>query len=312
MTQLVLTTRPLPLPKITANGETVTFEVVDASKALGTSARVLCSTAMDAVDADFIARLPKSVGLIANLGVGTDNIDLVAAKKRNILVSNTPVVTEDTADLAFALLLASARKITQSANYTKSGKWAAHGVAPELGIRVHGKTLGLVGFGAIGQAVARRAVGFGMTVFYWNRSSKPKAETTLGAQRIDNLKELFAQSDFISLHTPLTPETRKLIDKDVLASVKAGAILINTARGEVLEEAALVETLQAGGLAGAALDVFENEPNICSDIIALEQVLTTPHIGSATAECRLDIVRCGLRNIVQYLETGTVEDAVSA
>ena len=305
-------TRQLPLPPITIGKQPVDIIVLGEVSELPETIRVVCSTALDTVDAQFINDLPASVGLIANLGVGTDNVDLQAAEKRGIQVSNTPVVTEDTADLAFALLLNTARRVGEQERFARSGLWPQSGPSGALGTRVHGKTLGLIGFGDIGQAVARRGIGFGMKILYWNRSAKPEAEKSLDVERIDKLEDIIGRSDFISVHTPLTEQTRHLIGASQLQQCKPGAILINTARGPVVDERALIVALENGKLAGAGLDVFEQEPIISKGLLELNQVVLTPHIGSATTECRMDIVRRGISNIVSFLEKGVVLDPVSA
>lgn len=302
----VLTTRPLPLPPVTAAGEAVQFVPLGSDQ--GVDARAVLSTAVDPLDAAVIAALPATVGLIANFGVGTDNIDLAAAAARGIKVSNTPVVTEDTADLAFALILAAMRRIGAADRFARSGAWEAGGVLP-VGLRVHGARLGLVGFGEIGQAVARRAAGFAMQVSYWSRSPRPKAEA-LGAQHVRGLEQLVASSDVISLHIPLNNETRHLFDAALLARFKPGAVLVNTARGAVVDETALVAALKSGQIGAAGLDVFEDEPRIHPGLTALDQVVLAPHIGSATAACRADMAARAVANLIGFLETGEPRDRV--
>jgi glyoxylate reductase len=304
--------RPLPLPQITAQGQPVTFLPVAATQDIPAGTRVHCTTSLDPLDARAINGMPDSMALIANIGVGVDNIDLIAAKRRGILVSNTPVVTEDTADLAFALILAASRRLGQSERFLRAGSWTAAGVAPPLGGRVHGKTLGLVGFGAIAQAVARRARGFDMPLRYWNRTRRPEAEAVLEADYEPDLKGLLANSDIISVHTALTPETRNLIDAEILSSARAGAVLINTARGGIVDEGALCDALEQGRIGAAGLDVFEGEPAINHRLLARDDVVLTPHIGSATGECRSDMARRLLANIVSFLEAGSVPDPVTA
>lgn len=183
---------------------------------------------------------------------------------------------------------------------------------PDLGSRVHGKTLGIVGFGAIGQAVARRAAGFDMPVIYTSRTRKPDIETELKARFVDSLEELVAAADIVSLHAPLTPDTRMLIDAGVLEKFKPGAVLVNTARGALVDEAALADALAAGRLAAAGLDVFEEEPRVPAALLRSGNAVLTPHIGSATHECRGDMVTRVLGNIVAFLETGKPLDRVEA
>lgn len=312
MALIVTLARPLPFPQIEAQGQPVTFLPVATTLDIPAGTQVHCTTSLDPLDARAIAGMPDSISLIANIGVGVDNIDLGAAKQCGILVSNTPVVTEDTADLAFTLILAATRRMGESERFLRAGSWTAAGVAPPLGGRVHGKTLGLVGFGAIAQAVARRARGFDMPVRYWNRTRRPEAETDMGAEYEPDLRALFANSDIISVHTALTPDTHNLIDAKMLASARPNAVLINTARGGIVNEAALCEALEQGQIGAAGLDVFDGEPSIDPRLLAREDVVLTPHIGSATVECRTDMARRLLANVVSFLETSSVLDPVTA
>ncbi len=271
-------------------------------------ATVYLSTAVEPVTAAMIEGLPDSLGLIANLGVGTDNIDLAAAAKRGILVSNTPVVTEDTADLTLALMLAACRRLTVSERLLRAGDWA--GSKAHLGNRVHGKTLGIVGFGAIGQAVARRAQGFGMEILYHGPSAKPEAEQALGARYCASLTELLQQADIVSLNCPLSDATHHLINTETLSQMKPGAVLINTGRGPLIKEVDLVAALQSGHLGAVGLDVFEFEPQVTPELLTFDNVTLLPHIGSATGECRQDMAMRGFANIKQFLETGQPIDSV--
>lgn len=238
------------------------------------------------VQADLLDAAPQ-LRIVANLGVGVDNIDLKAASARGVLVSNTPdVLTEATADLGWALLLAVARRIVET-----DGDLRAEGfpgwvfLPPHLGVDVYGRTLGVVGFGRIGQAVARRGHGFAMNLLYASRSRKPDAEKALGARCV-SLDELLQQSDFVVLCVPLTSETRHLIGGRELRLMKKDAILVNIARGPVLDEASLVSALRDGTIRGAGLDVFEDEPRVHPGLLELKAVVLTPHIGSATAATR--------------------------
>ncbi|MFV0275859.1 MAG: 2-hydroxyacid dehydrogenase [Parahaliea sp.] len=257
--------------------------------------------------AALISALPPSVGLLASLGVGTDHIDLDAAAARGLQVSNTPVVTEDTADLAWALLLATCRRLTRCEALLRQNDWLAS--QRVLGTRVHGKTLGIVGFGAIGQAVARRAQGFGMDLLYHGPRRKPEAEAELSARYCLSLDELLVQSDIVSLNCPLGPDTRHIINANSLARMKAGAVLINTGRGPLVDEAALVQALQAGTLGGAGLDVFEFEPQVTPALLDFDAVTLLPHIGSATGECRTDMALRVMANIQAWCEGRPVPDA---
>lgn len=238
------------------------------------------------VGADLLTRAPQ-LRVVANLGVGVDNIDLRAAAARGVAVTNTPdVLTEATADLGWALLLAVARRIVEADRDLRT-----HGfpgwtfLPPHLGLDVYGKTLGVVGFGRIGQAVARRGRGFGMDILYASRSPKPEAEKALPARRVP-LDELLAESDFVVLCVPLTPETRHLIGERELRIMKREAILVNIARGPVVDEGALVRALREGWIRGAGLDVFEEEPKVHPGLLDLPNVVLTPHIGSGTEETR--------------------------
>ncbi|MDI3281633.1 MAG: D-glycerate dehydrogenase [Bacillota bacterium] len=225
--------------------------------------------------------------VISNYAVGINNIDVPEATRRGIVVTNTPgVLTEATADLAWALLMAVARRIVEADAYVRAGKFT--GWAPKLllGGEVNGKVLGIVGLGRIGEAVARRARGFNMRVLYYQRTRRsPEEEARLGVE-YRPLHDLLREADFVSLHVPLTPETRYLIGARELALMKPTAYLINTARGPVVDEAALVEALRARRIAGAGLDVFEHEPALTPGLADLENVVLAPHIGSATYETR--------------------------
>lgn len=269
-------------------------------------AAVYLAAGVDPVPADLIERFPPGLGLIANIATGTDNIDLAAAAARGIAVSNTPVVAEDTADLAMALLLATCRRLSYCESKLRAGQWELG--AGELGIRVHGKTLGIVGLGAIGEAVARRAAAFGMRILYHGPRRKPEAEQAVGARFRAGLAELLAEADVVSLNCPLTEANRHLIDADSLAQMKPGAVLINTGRGPLVDEQALVEALTSGHLGGAGLDVFEFEPEVHAGLLAMDNVTLLPHIGSATAECRADMARRALANIECFLAEGRALD----
>ncbi len=272
-------------------------------------AAVYAAPAVDPVPAALIERLPDSLGLIANFGVGTDNIDITAAMARGIQISNTPVVTEDTADLAMALLLAACRRLSVCERLLRSSDWAA--AQNQIGQRVHGKTLGIVGFGEIGQAVARRAAGFGMQLLYHGPKPKLDVAEPLGARYCAELTELLGASDIVSLHCPLTSSTRHIVNAVTLTQMKSGAVLINTGRGPLVDEAALVDALTSGHLGGVGLDVFEFEPDVTPQLLDFENVTLLPHIGSATGECRRDLAMRAIANIKQFLEIGTVLDPVT-
>jgi len=241
----------------------------------------------DLMSDEVMAACPE-LKLIANVAVGYDNIDVEAATRRGILVTNTPgVLDETTADLAFALLMSCSRRIVEADRYIRDGNWK--GFDPDLmsGFDVHGKTLGIVGYGRIGKAMGRRGQGFGMKVLYTRRSSEhTKATAAVGEAQPVSLDELLAKSDFVSLHCPLNKETRHLISAQKLALMKPDAILINTARGAVIDQKALVSALTSGALRGAGLDVFEAEPDVPPELCHMDNVVLTPHIGSASIETR--------------------------
>lgn len=253
------------------------------------------------VDAAVLARLPK-LKVIANVGVGVDNIDLDACRARGVVVTNTPdVLTEATADLAFALLLASARRVAEGDRYVREGGAITFGLGFMLGHKVHGASLGIVGMGRIGKAVARRARGFGMRVFYTQRNRLDETmERALGATYV-TLDQLLAESDFVSIHTPSTPETKHLFDAKRLASMKRGAILVNVSRGPIVDEPALAHALEHGPLAGAGIDVFENEPDVHPSLRARTNAVLTPHIGSAEKQTREDMASLAVLNVAKVL-----------
>ena len=252
----------------------------------------LLSLLTDAVDAELIAAAPR-LRAISNYAVGTDNIDLAAAAARGIPVGNTPdVLTDATADLAFALLLAAARRLPEAAQAVRDGDWPTWEPAAHLGASVHGATLGIVGFGRIGRAVAARARGFEMEVL------ATATRTTPGAP----LDELLARADFVSVHAPLTPETRGLIGQRAFALMKPTAILINTARGPIVDQVALRRALEEGTIAGAALDVTDPEPARPDDpLLAAPNLLVTPHIGSATTAARERMSDLAVDNLLAAL-----------
>ena len=266
------------------------------------------SMVTDNIDAVTIARSPR-LAVISNLAVGLDNVDVKAATAAGIAVGNTPgVLTEATADLAFALLMATARRVVEGDRMVREGRWKTWGPEILLGREVYGATLGIIGWGAIGRAMARRGAGFGMRILYLaHRSSKNSAaqsrpgppRTALGVA----LPRLLAESDFVSIHVPLTPQTRHLIGSRELGHMKQGAILINTARGAVVDQNALVRALRSGRLAGAGLDVTDPEP-IGRDhpLLKLHNVVITPHIGSAGIATRVRMAEMAVDNILSVLD----------
>jgi glyoxylate reductase len=266
-------------------------------------ARALMPLLTDTVDAPLMDAAP-TLEIIANVAVGYNNVDVPAAHQRGITVTNTPgVLTEATADLTLALLLAAARRIPEADAYLRAGHFTGWELfQPHLGLDVTGQTLGIVGMGRIGSAVARRAHhGFNMPILYTSPSPAPEIERELNARRVP-LQTLLRESDFASLHVPLTPGTRHLIGTPQLALMKPTAILINTARGPVVDEAALAAALQSKTIAGAALDVFEDEPTVHPTLLSLhENVVLLPHLGSATTTTRQNMALTAARNIVAVL-----------
>lgn len=251
----------------------------------------------ETIDRALLARLP-SLKVIANCAVGVNNIDVAAARERGIVVCNTPdVLTEATADLAFTLLLALARRVREGERIVRSGAWGGWAPGAFLGREIHGRTLGLFGFGRIGQAVARRAEAFGMRILFTTRRETAGAH---GATRV-SFDELLRASDVLSIHAPLTPETRHVIGTSALASMKRDALLINTSRGPLVEEAALVAALESGTIGGAGLDVFEHEPDVHPGLVARDDVVLLPHVGSATRETRAAMASLALENCFAVL-----------
>lgn len=255
----------------------------------------------DPLDAAVIAAAPQ-LRVISQIAVGVDNIDVAAATARRIVVTHTPgVLTEATADLTFALLLATARRLPEAERFLRAGQWQRWHVDLLCGADVHGRTLGIVGFGRIGQAVARRARGFGMRVLYCSRSAAPaELEHKLGAHRVP-LDLLLRESDFVSLHVPSTADTHHLIGVEQLCAMKRSAFLINTARGAVVDERALVAALEEGLIAGAGLDVFAAEPQVPAALLALPNVVLLPHVGSAVTSVRSLMCALAARDCVAVL-----------
>jgi glyoxylate reductase len=249
-------------------------------------ATVLVPTYLDRVDATLLDAAPR-LRHVASYGVGVNHIDLDACRARGVLVTNTPdVLTNATADMAMALLLAAARRVAEGDRLIRAGGWKDADPSWMLGTEVSGKTLGIVGFGRIGQAVARRAAGFELRILY----TSPREAGFPGARRA-SLEELLRESDFVSLHAPLTDETRDLLSRERLALMKPGAVVVNTARGPVVDDGALAEALRSGRVAAAGLDVFRDEPRVPEAYRALDNVVLTPHLGSGTRETRAAMSR---------------------
>jgi len=244
------------------------------------------STATEKMDGEVMGAAGEGLRIVANMAVGYDNIDVEAARERGIVVTNTPgVLDETTADVAFMLMLAAARRLGEAERMLRAGRWEWWGPKQLRGFDVWGKKLGILGLGRIGQAVARRGRGFGMEVLYHNRSRQDDAEKELGARYLD-LDDLLRESDFVSIHTPLTDETRHLIGERELGLMQQTAVLVNTSRGPVVDEAALADVLQDGRIFAAGLDVYEEEPEVHPKLLELENAVLAPHIGSATVETR--------------------------
>ena len=243
--------------------------------------------------------------IVSNVAVGFDNIDVPAATAHKVMVTNTPGVLDDaTADFAFTLLMSAARRIVEADSFTRQGRFRGWAIDMMLGADVHGATLGLIGVGRIGRGVAHRAKGFNMRVLYYDpQPLPPDAERDLGATRVD-LGRLLAESDFVSVHVPLTQETHHLLSTPQFATMKPTAILINTSRGPVVDEAALVEALNAKKIAGAALDVYEREPAVHPGLIPMPNVVLAPHIASATIRSRSEMSAMAARNLATAIRGG--------
>ncbi|MEB3101637.1 2-hydroxyacid dehydrogenase [Ferviditalea candida] len=255
------------------------------------------------IDAELLDSAPK-LRVVCNAIVGYNNFDLEAMRKRRILGTHTPTVLDDTvADLVMGLMLAAARRITELDAYVKAGNWKKGDVEVLYGIDVHHKTLGIIGMGRIGEAIAKRAYnGFGMKVLYHNRSRKPEAEKQYAAEYAA-MEELLRQSDFVVLMTPLTPETDGLMGENEFRMMKSSAIFINASRGKTVNEQALIKALKEGWIHAAGLDVFEQEPvDLNNPLLRMSNVVTLPHIGSATAQTRFDMVMLAAQNLVQTLQ----------
>ena len=249
---------------------------------------VLVPTVTDRIDAGMLEAAGGRLGLIANFGAGIEHIDLAAARSRKVIVTNTPgVFTDDTADLTMMLILSVPRRLGEGSRLVRDGKWTGWAPTAMLGHCIGGKRLGIVGMGRIGQAVAHRARAFGMEVVYHNRHQLPPSmETMFGVRYEPDLDRLFAEADVLTLHCPAAAETHHMVDAARLAAMKPASYLINTARGDLVDEEALIAALQNGQIAGAGLDVFAREPQVDPRLIALPNVITLPHLGSATIEGR--------------------------
>jgi lactate dehydrogenase-like 2-hydroxyacid dehydrogenase len=317
----VVVTRRLPRPveeqlarefDARLNQDDHPFSAAELREALG-GADALLPTVTDRLNADVLAAQPLRVKILANYGVGFNHIDVTAAQARGLVVTNTPdVLTDDTADDAVMLMLMVARRAGEGERHVRAGAWTGWRPTHMLGTKVSGKTLGLIGLGRIGRAVARRAHhGFGMRVIFHDPYPPPAPVVSeLGAEPRGSVAEVLREADFVSLHSPATPETRHLINAERLALMKRGAFLINTARGDIVDEAALVDALQRGVIAGAALDVFEREPQVTPALLAMENVVLLPHLGSATQETRVAMGLRAVENLTAFFAGAPPRDRV--
>jgi glyoxylate reductase len=265
-------------------------------------ATAVVSLLPDRVDGELLDAAGPALRVVANVAVGYDNVDLEAATARGVLVSNTPgVLTDATADLALGLILAASRRLGEGERLIRAGRSWGWGMGFMLGHDLRERTLGIVGLGAIGRAVAARALAFGMRIAYTGpRAAPPGVEAALGARRLE-LDDLLAESDVVSLHVPLSEATRHLIDARRLALMRPEAVLVNTARGPIVDEAALAEALRRGTIRAAGLDVFEHEPQVHPALLDLENVVLVPHLGSATVETRTAMATLAARNVAAVL-----------
>jgi glyoxylate reductase len=316
----VVVTRKLPDPVEARMGELFDVELNPTDQPMGVEALVealsradvLVPTVTDRIDSRILSRAGPNLRLIANFGAGVDNIDVATANARGITVTNTPgVLTEDTADMTVALILAAARRVVEGAQVVQSGGFSGWSPTWMLGRRIAGKRLGIVGMGRIGQAVARRGKAFGLSIHYHNRKpvSAPIAEE-LGATYWESLDQMLARMDVISVNCPHTPATFHLLSARRLKLLQPHAIVVNTARGEVIDEAALANMLARGELAGAGLDVYENEPAINPKLLKLPNVVLLPHMGSATVESRMDMGEKVIINIKTFMDGHRPPDRV--
>jgi glyoxylate reductase len=263
------------------------------------------------IDSSLFTAAP-SVRIVANVAVGFDNFDVPAATKAGVILTNTPGVLDDTtADLAFALLLAVARRLVEGDKLVRSGRWGGWGIMQLLGHDVHHAKLGIVGFGRIGRGVAKRAAGFSMQVSYYDALRAPlEVEQELGVSYVP-FDQLLSESDFITLHVPLMPATHHLMNAASLGKMKSSAIVVNTSRGPVVEEQALVAALRDGTIAGAGLDVYEHEPKISAALLELENVVLLPHIGSASIATRSKMAEMAARNVLAFFAGETPPNALN-
>lgn len=282
---------------VLAEGPPSREELLEAAR----GAAGILSTVTERMDVELMDAAGEDLKVVANMAVGYDNIDLEAAGERDVVVTNTPeVLNETTADTAFMLLLAAARRLGEAERLLRSGEWDAWGPMQLTGPDVWGKKLGVLGFGRIGQAVARRARGFDMDVLYHDKYRNESAENETGVRYVE-LDELLRTCDFISVHTPLTPETQHLIGQRELDLMQPMTVLVNSSRGPVVDEAALADALEEGSIFAAGLDVYEEEPEVHPKLLGLENVVLAPHIGSASIETRDRMAELAAENLVAVL-----------
>ena len=299
-------TRLMELFDVRLNVDDEAMSEAELTEAVKT-ADVMVPTITDTIDAKLIAAAGKKLKLIANYGTGVDHIDLAAAREKGITVTNTPdVLTEDTADMTMALILAVPRRLVEGERIVRSGDWSGWSPTWMLGHRIFGKRLGIIGMGRIGQAVARRARGFGLSIHYHNRNRvHEEIENELEATYWESLDQMLAHMDFVSINCPHTPATYHLLSARRLKLLQPHAVIVNTARGEVIDENALTQVLQSGDIAGAGLDVFEHAPAVNPKLLALDNVVLLPHMGSATFEGRGDMGEKVVINIQTFVADHT-------
>jgi len=317
----VVVTRRLPAPveqrlaqefDARVNQDDHSFTTAELGEALR-GADALVPTVSDRITAQTLAVEPLRARILANFGVGFNHIDVAAAKARGLVVTNTPdVLTDDTADDAIMLMLMVARRAGEGERHVRSGTWTGWRPTHMLGTKVSGKTLGLIGLGRIGRAVARRArQGFGMRVVFHDPYPPPaNVVADLAAEPKATVEDVLREADFVSLHSPATPETRHLMNAERLALMRPTAFLINTARGDIVDEAALVAALERGQIAGAALDVYEKEPHVTPALLTMENVVLLPHLGSATQETRVAMGMRALDNLAAFFAGSAPRDRV--
>jgi len=307
----VIETRMMELFDAQLNDTDAPMTRAELAAALAT-ADILVPTVTDRIDAELIAGAGERLKLIASFGTGIDHIDVAAARAKGLTVTNTPgVLTEDTADMAMALILAAARRLGEGERLVRTGKWQGWAPVSMLGKRINGKRLGIVGMGRIGSALARRARGFGLSIHYHNRRrAHPELEAELEATYWASLDQMLARMDIVSINCPHTPATYHLLSARRLRLIQPHAVLVNTSRGEVIDETVLIELLTGGKLAAAGLDVYEHEPTVPDKLLALENVVVLPHMGSATIEGRIAMGEKVIINIKTFADGHRPPDRV--